>query len=514
MSAHGLITGITNAGKTVGTIVDRDALIMEGIYRTIFLDPKREAAESLMARDLAMGRDTFYHSFAPKDHRFPGINFQWSTNPDEFHRAVENKWKRQGLKELVQSNIGMTSMRGMGFTVDWIDAAFDLHANQLSPKPLSFLAYAMDYGSPQFDQMLRDCTEPDTIRKFRDMQARWRKRPQPVEDEIGSAKRKLRVFKDLVLVRHLEAPPFDYIGALNAGRHLIFDGGGLDKETRRLMILFTAITIINSLKEYFERYGKTIPTIFYFDETGANDLLTEFFIECGQTLRSAKVFLRFITQSSDDFTTGENLFSRWAANSGIIHAYKTVSPSATEMMAKILSNPTFDDKEVHTSRTVMQHTGRYEKVQTHSDNHNATKQMKGGLITGKTGSDGRTTSESFRALYEPQVIETFVNPQLHDAKFRAELSNLRIGQRFVRDFDGVRKETVTMLEQPWELGQELISVKGLPLEELFPEGEATLKEYNLKTGIHLSRLSLPTSISPSTSCTPTPSPRVSPADDL
>jgi hypothetical protein len=51
------------------------------------------------------------------------------------------------------------------------------------------------------------------------------------------------------------------------------------------------------------------------------------------------------------------------------------------------------------------------------------------------------------------IVEAYYkSPQLQEQEFITAIANLKVGQRFVRDTKGVRKETVQMLGEPWPFG--------------------------------------------------------------
>jgi hypothetical protein len=117
--------------------------------------------------------------------------------------------------------------------------------------------------------------------------------------------------------------------------------------------------------------------------------------------------------------------------------------SGVERMAKRLAYPTYNPHEVHYTRerTI---TDGYEQIETTSKGESRDH-------LGKTRKDERT-GMSFRPIQRVIVDTYYKTPQLHEADYCRDLTTSLPGERLTGDLQGVRKEKVQMLGEPWPFG--------------------------------------------------------------
>jgi hypothetical protein len=379
---------------------------------------------------------------------------------------------------------GIDTLRDKPWTLDWADWAVEVFRHQPVKRPIDWVYWILEFGSRQHREAIDSCTNPVLVTKAEEMQTIRRRSPQQADAQLGGAR---RLFKPLIhplFVATAQAEPkFDLMQALIDKTQILVNGKGLARDTFRFFANLLQLECINAVRRHYDKTGQTLPTVLVLEESGAYGLITEFTIRCAQEQRKmGGPFIKALSQSPLDWK-GTDIFARFAANCPRKLVYRNDTPEACKILGEILATPTFDSKEVHYTRERLQHDG-YEEIETtsHSRSKNANIRDHKSKTHGDTESVSHGTAS--RAKYKPVTDEFYKSVQTHLAEFQAGIANNKVGQRHRRDFDGVTRETVTMLEAPWVLGHVMIPVKGMEDENLFPEGRVSRHVYQLRRAIH------------------------------
>jgi hypothetical protein len=199
--------------------------------------------------------------------------------------------------------------------------------------------------------------------------------------------------------------------------------------------------VIHAVRRHFAQTQQPLPVVLVLEEAGALGLVTPFVLAALQELRKAGLAIHLITQSSVDFGD-RDLFEAILANTPWQAWYQVLSPADQELGAKALTNATFDSLNVHYTRTRDLQDG-VERVATVS---------RGVSFIPKTHTTlrgDRRMGTAFRTRYRRVVEAYYKTPQLCEQEFRTTLATLRIGERLVRDRNGVRRERVVPVRAPW-----------------------------------------------------------------
>jgi hypothetical protein len=199
--------------------------------------------------------------------------------------------------------------------------------------------------------------------------------------------------------------------------------------------------VIHVVRRHFAQTQEPLPVVLVLEEAGALGLVTPFVLSALQELRKAGLAIHLISQSAGDFG-GRDLFESVLANTPWQAWYQLLSPADQELGAKALTNASFESLSVHFTRTRTLHDGveRAETVSAgESFGHGAHANVR----------HDRRTGTAFRARYKHVVEAAYKSPQLFEQEMRTALATLRVGERYVRDRSGVRRERVRPVRFPW-----------------------------------------------------------------
>jgi hypothetical protein len=237
------------------------------------------------------------------------------------------------------------------------------------------------------------------------------------ERETGPARRLIESICTSEVVRQRSRPgPFDWLQALRENRLIVFDGGGIrSREIKRTLFSLVSLQVIQAVRRHFASTQAPLPVVLVLEEAGALDLVTPFVLNALQELRKAGLAIHLITQSSLDFAD-RNQFEALLSHTPWQAWYQCLAPADQELGAKALANATFDPLAVHFTRPRRLDNGK------------------------------RPASIESRAAVTDAYYKT---PQLHEQEYRTTLARLRIGERMVRDREGVRRERTKPVRSPW-----------------------------------------------------------------
>ena len=258
------------------------------------------------------------------------------------------------------------------------------------------------------------------------------------EIETGAARRLLKIVTSPVLdLRHGDG--IDWEEILEKKMQVYFDLSGVKYEAARAIGIAASHAVIDACRLHYERTGESLPVVICYEECGIMEFLTPLAVDFAREHRKAGLSIWACSQTIRDFD--EETFEQFLGLADEHHWYFLAS--GVERAAADLANPTFNPMEVHYTRDRVV-TDSYDEVKTVSKGTSR-------------GPDGKTrTDERVGITYRPRtrivVEEYFKTPQLHEQEFRTWLAQLKTGERYVRDQNGVRKEKVTMLDEPWAMG--------------------------------------------------------------
>lgn len=364
-----------------------------------------------------------------------------SAAPTLSQRRIEDAQTRDDVAQCFLAQRNLETLNDRPFTKEWLESAISLCLSQPAPEPLGSLLDAFRVGSPAYERLLGKSDRPDLVARFRDMERLRRKNEVQYEIQTGASRRLLELVCGSEVVRLRSRPgPFDWLEALRERKLIAFDGGGIrSREIKRALFLLASLQALQAVRRYLAETQEPLPVVLVLEEAGALGLVTPFVLSALQELRKAHLAIHLLTQSTGDF--GDRfLFDAILANTPWQAWYQLLSPADQELGAKTLTNATFDAKTAHYTRTRLLHDGA-RPVATESRGEGID------LQTGAARQD-RRTGTAHLATYRPVEDVYYKTPQLWEQEYRTRLATLRIGERFVRDRSGVRRERVTPVRPP------------------------------------------------------------------
>ena len=438
-----LIVGSTGSGKSEGELVDLVRLADRGDCALVLLDGHGPLAFTAAGHWVARGHESrlVYEPLDATDRVLCWDMLPRSLSADPLRRLLDDAQTREEVAQCFFAQRNLATLNDRPLTKEWLEAAIALGLAQPRPEPLPSLLAAFRVGSAEYERLLAACGDAEVAAKFRELEQLRRRNAVQYEIQTGASRRLLELVCASEVVR-LRARPgaFEWSQALRERRLIAFDGGGLrSKELKRTMFLLVGLAVTHAVRRHFAETQQPLPVVLVLEEAGALGLVTPFVLAALQELRKAGLSIHLLTQSSLDFgdrTTLELLLSNtpWQA------WYQALAPADQELGGRAIANATFDPLAVHFTRTRQVRAG-VEAVTTES--HGEASDPHGDI----TRRDSRRGT-AFLTRYREQTEDVYVSPQLHEQQYRTALATLRIGERFVRDRRGVRRERVHPLRPP------------------------------------------------------------------
>ena len=427
-----LTVGSTGSGKSEGELVDLVRLSRRRDCAVVLLDGHGPLAFRVAGHWAARGHEArmVYEPLDATDRVLCWDMLPRSAAPDHSRRLIEDAETRDEVVQCFMAQRNLESLADKPWTQEWLHAAIGLCLSQPRAEPLGSLPAAFRVGSAEYERLLQGSDRDDLVSKFRDMERLRRKNEVQYEIQTGASRRLLEAVCGSEVARLRSRPgPFDWPVVLREKKLVAFDGGGIrSREIKRTLFLLVTMQVIHAVRRHFSQTQEPLPVVLVLEEAGALGLVTPFVVSALQELRKAGLAIHLITQSSLDF--GDRaLFEAVLANTPCQVWYQSLSPADQELGAKALANATFDPLAIHFTRARQLHDGERP------------------VATGN-GGDGRPRT-IFLARYRPVVDAYYKTPQLQEQEFRTRLATLRIGERLVRDRDGVRRERVSPVRSPW-----------------------------------------------------------------
>ncbi len=438
-----LIVGSTGSGKSEGELVDLARLADRGDCAVVLLDGHGPLALRAAGHWAARGHEARM-VYEPLD--ATGRVLCWnplvrSDEADPAVRRLRDAETRDDVTQCFLAHRDLGSLADRPLTREWTEAAIDLCLAQPEPVALSSVPDAFRAGTAAFDRLLREADRADIVEKFRTLERVRRRSEWQFETLCGAARRLVEPVCLSEPVRLRGRPgAFDWLSALRGRRLIAFDGGGLrSRESKRTLFLLAAMGVIHAVRRHFAGARTPLPVVLVLEEAGALGLVTPFVLAALQELRKAGLAVHLITQSSLDF--GERgAFEALLANTPCQTFYQCLSPADQDIGARVLGNTAFQPLAVHFTR-IRQIRGGMERVMTGSAGESFDPH---GNVTGRDSRTGTTLVPRSHEAREPH----YKPPALQEQEYRTRLATLRVGERFVRDRTGVRRERVRLLRAP------------------------------------------------------------------
>ncbi|HYH65698.1 MAG TPA: type IV secretory system conjugative DNA transfer family protein [Urbifossiella sp.] len=438
-----LIVGSTGSGKSEGELVDLVRLAERRDCAVVLLDGHGPLALRTAGHWIPRGHEArlVYEPLDATDRVlcWDMLPRSYAANPSR--RLLEDAETRDELAQcfLAQRNLATAADRPL--TREWLEAAITLCLGQPGPQPLPSLLSAFRVGSPAYGRLLRDCTDPAVVDKFRELERVHRRSAVQYEIQTGASRRLLEAVCSSEVVRLRSRPgPFDWLQAVRERKLIAFDGGGIrSREIRRTLFLLVSMQVIHAVRRHFAETQRPLPVVLVLEEAGVLGLVTPFVSMALQELRKAGLSVHLITQSSLDFGD-QAVFEGLLANTPWQAWYQCLSPADQEIGARALANATFSPHAVHFTRPRQVRDG-VEPVATETRGESLDAH---GHVRGHDTRTGSALVPRFRETDEAY----YKSPSLHEQEYRTRLATLRIGERIVRDRTGVRRERVKLLRPP------------------------------------------------------------------
>jgi hypothetical protein len=442
-----LIVGSTGSGKSEGELVDLVRLAEGRSCAVVLLDGHGPLAMQTAGHWEARGLEgrMVYEPLKATDRALCWDMLPRSTAATAEARRLEDAETRDEVAQCFLAERDLETLRDRPWTKDWLEAAIALCLAQPQPEPLTSLLAAFHPGSADYRRLLSRCRDAAVIAKFTDLDQLRRRSPTEYERQTGPARRLIELICTSEVVRLRCRPgPFDWLAALRQRRLIAFDGGGIrSTEIKRTLFLLVSMAVIQAVRRHFAAAQQPLPVVLVLEEAGALELITPFVLSALQELRKAGLALHVITQSSGDFGD-PGLLQSVLANAPWQAWYQCLSPADQELGARALVNAAFEPLAVHFNRRRQLHDGT-ERRETVSRGESFDQH-------GETIRRDRREGGAFLPRFREVTDEHYKTPQHQEQEFRTGLATHAVGERFVRDRRGVRRERVTMLGPSRPLG--------------------------------------------------------------
>lgn len=417
-----VIVGSTGSGKSEGELADLVRLAGLRRHAVVLLDGHGPLALRTAGHWAARGHEgrLVYEPLDSTDRVLCWNMLPRSADPDPSRRRIEDAETIDEVGQCFLAQRNLASLNDKPWTKEWLEAAVGLGLWQPAPESLAVLPGAFRVGSAEYERLLTRCDHADLVAKFRSMEQLKRRNEVQYEVQTGAGRRLLELVCGSEVVRLRSRPgPFDWLEALGEKKLIVFDGGGLrSREVKRSIFLLASMQVIHAVRRHFAATQRPLPVVLVLEEAGALGLVTPFVMHALQELRKAGLSIHLITQSTVDFGD-RDLFEAILANTPWQGWYQALSPADQELGARALANATFDLLAVHYTRPRV------------------------------LPADGERGGAANRPRFRHLVEATYKTPQLQEQEFRTALATLRVGERFVRDRGGVRRERVKRARPPW-----------------------------------------------------------------
>ncbi len=474
--------GATGSGKSENLLGDLDWR-RRNRKATVLLDSKGDTARAAYANAMAAGADNAIYIKLNSAWVLGVDLLRWSKNIDLYIRENTNRQIAGWFKQIFIASQDDSTDRDQPWKQDWVDAIQMLHRYQITPKPLTHLYWGLDLNSPEYKQMLRDCTNPDMIRKFAGMEEIVKRNPVQADAQLGGARRRLKpVTSPLIAAATTAKHKMSMEWLIQGGYQLYVDGAGTDKEEFRVYALMMTLLTMATAKDIADRTNETPGVHIDLEEAGAGELVPNFVVEGTMTLRSVACFFDVLSQSLLDL--GDNA-SRLLQNCPLKRFFNSTSDEDVSRISGMLTMASFDSREVHytTQRSLSRGV---KEIKTKTTSRNKTGSIQKQMGAKDRVSEGASENETEGTAYIPdtEIVtdEHYVSTDIDRHKHSRNLYGFDPGWFYELLSGVVRIDYHPMIQNPWD-NTVRFPVQGLPGEELFPTGAATLYEYRFARAV-------------------------------
>jgi hypothetical protein len=440
---HTFVCGATRSGKSEAELSRLVPLARGNGCAIVLMDPPGTLAKKFLLHLDALGltRRVLYDRLADTD-CVPG--YDWlipSQNPDPLQRQAENDERAREFAAVLLRRRGIRDVASKPLIEETVLSAIRVFLHQATACPLPWLADVFDPHAEARLQLLRNCTEPELVRKFRDFAALS---ITARRTETAPAERALRAVLGSPAFRARSGSATFDVGHFLDGRGiLILDGssaGNLSRDAASVMMGAVILRVIQHC-----RTGAKGRVVLVLDEAMNANLLGLYESQALAEAGKWGLEVHVIVQDPFGFPSPE-VRSNVMQNCWRHEWFRQGSPDAARLAAEDIATPLLDPLKVHHAeervRTV--DTG-FDRITTISRSESVDPQ---GHSRGRSTSwqtvlwprrkEIRSTQDRYVALADQALL------------MQKELMLLLRGYRFVRDDTVTRvPEYVPMLPRPW-----------------------------------------------------------------
>ena len=435
--------GNRGSGKTVGQEVDLFHLGLQGETAIALFDLPGDSAERLCGQYVAAGLEKrVIYEIVSDTSRALVWPFIRNSTKEGLAGELENELEDEAFMQVFYAKRGLKSGEKNPFIKKYLELATRIHRSQPTILPITRILDVFRPGTKGHDELFANCSDYSAVFDMREIEVLRRRSPVQYQIETGGAERMLRILNSPCLrIRHGEGA--DYEELLENKFIILWNLANVTKEVARTITILGCNRVVMAAKRYFERTGKPLNVVIVLEESGVLDLATPFILDAMRELRKAGVSVWLVAQTLRDFDedTMETLLS--LADS---HYWYRIN-SGIDRAAKDCADPTFNPDAVHYTRERVVNEG-FDTIRRTLRGSSEEKTPDGKK---RKRNDSRE-SVSYLPRQNVAVDQYYKSSQLQQQEWAKKLATLQVGERIVRDMNGVRLEKVTPLGEPFPCG--------------------------------------------------------------
>lgn len=290
-----LCVGSTRSGKTWTELKRLVEAAADGFAALVVLDPHRDSLATPLLHHL-VARGLKRRILFDRLHdlmRVIGWSFlEASQAKNPLLRLAHNEANIRAFVDILLRRRELSSVAQFPLIEEWLLLACWLYIEQDCERPLTDIKYAFQPGHPTFRDLLDHCTNPATVRRFREIA-----KGKSTRGQYGGAARLIAGLCNApaFAVRCVARPTFDFGEFLDNAGILIIEGGGegLSEDAMRAMM---GAIILRTIRYARHRTRPYPPVILAIDEACNAGLFSHF--EARALAETAKngLFLHVLTQ--------------------------------------------------------------------------------------------------------------------------------------------------------------------------------------------------------------------------
>lgn len=380
--------------------------------------------------------------------KVPGYDFfPRSKHPNLIDRISENRVHASHFIDVLcreQAIDMMGPLKGQ-----YARNACNLWANQQEPLPLSWLPFGLQPMTPEFMQMVANCTDERTVREL--LELKQFKSPQYLDEKLSPARRFFDpVFESVAFLGRGMVAAMNTRQAMNDGMIWIqVANGKVAKPAVRQTMVCTALSVVHAAEEHFAETGEPLPAEISQDECNAFNLIAGLEVELNAQCLKWGVERSMCFQH---LNMEESVINGLLQNCELQVFFRQGSKIAARLAAEQLATRLLDSNKIldieERDRTINDGFEEYDTTTT-----NETKDEEGNTRTGITKGKGwrpinkRITDQIIRRQgFFEQVMD-----------FERTLMTLPVGWRLWTNgtYTTPEPEYLYMLEESWFTKEEM-----------------------------------------------------------